>query len=240
MKKLESTFANMVLSLVIIAVVAAAALAGIYTVTKDTIDEQKAAKEQKAILSVLPNQGEGAVIEKPDTVRMEVSNGKKKEMIVYRAYKDSDFIGSAVNVSEQGFGGKFKIMVGFDAESVIVDYSVLEHQETPGLGDKMGKWFKTDKNRQSILKRKATGEFTVSKDGGDVDAITAATISSRGFLSAVNNAAEAFGVTRPALEKDRIEEPELENDSVPAILPEEPLVKDSVVNEQMVNEQMDK
>lgn len=225
MKKLESTFANMVFSLVIIAVVAAAALAGIYTVTKDTIDEQKAAKEQKAILSVLPNQGKGAVIR--DTCKID------KDLIVYVAYKDSDFIGSAVNVSEQGFGGKFKIMVGFDAEGVIVDYSVLEHQETPGLGDKMGKWFKTDKNRQSILKRKATGEFTVSKDGGDVDAITAATISSRGFLSAVNTATGAFEITRPALEKDRIEEPEMENDSVPAILPEEPSVNDSIVNEQM-------
>ena len=216
MKKLESTFANMALSLVIIAVVAAAALAGVFTLTKDTIDDQKKQKEQKAIFSVLPNQGAD----------------EEKDLIVYRAFTDAtmtNFVGSAVKISENGFGGKFKLMVGFDADGVIVDYSVLEHQETPGLGDKMGRWFKTDKNNQSIINRKAEGNFTVSKDGGDVDAITAATISSRGFLSAVNGAFEAFNLTKPAQEV-----PETVNDSVPALLPEEQLANDSI-NEQSVN-----
>lgn len=226
MKKLESTFANMALSLVIIAVVAAAALAGIFTLTKDTIDDQKKQKEQKAIFSVLPNQGADPFIAPADTI------DKEKDLIVYRAFTDAtmtNFVGSAVKISENGFGGKFKLMVGFDADGVIVDYSVLEHQETPGLGDKMGMWFKTDKNNQSIINRKAEGNFTVSKDGGDVDAITAATISSRGFLSAVNGAFEAFNLTKPAQEV-----PEMVNDSVPPFLPEENLANDSI-NEQSVN-----
>lgn len=197
MAKLESTFKNMAISLVTIAVVAGAALAGVYTLTKDKIDEQKAQKEQKAILEVLPNKGIGAIVAPADTI------DKAKDLIVYRAYSDSTFaenayIGAAVKTSANGFGGKFKIMVGFDADNRIVNYSVLEHQETPGLGDKMRFWFNdTNKAKSCILGRKA-GSLQVSK-GVDkaqveanpeiyVDAITAATISSRYFLGAVNEA----------------------------------------------------
>ena len=188
MAKLESTFKNMAISLVTIAVVAGAALAGVFTMTKDKIDEQKAEKVNKAILDVLPNKGVDAIVAPADTI------DKAKDLIVYRAYSDSTFseeayIGAAVKTSANGFGGKFKIMVGFDAENLIVNYSVLEHQETPGLGDKMRFWFNdTTKTKSCILGRKA-GALKVSKDqGGDVDAITAATISSRYFLGAVNDA----------------------------------------------------
>ena len=84
-------------------------------------------------------------------------------------------------------------MVGFDKEGNILDYAVLQQAETPGLGTKMVDWFKTDKGNQNI-KGKNPGEkqLSVSKDGGDIDAITAATISSRAFLGAVNKAYAAF------------------------------------------------
>ena len=84
-------------------------------------------------------------------------------------------------------------MVGFDNDSHITGYEVLEQAETPGLGTHIVEWFKNaDKPGQNILGRTATGAMTVSKDGGDVDAITAATISSRAFLEAVNKAYEAY------------------------------------------------
>ena len=74
--------------------------------------------------------------------------------------------------------------------------AVLQHAETPGLGAKMQEWFRADKNKQSVLGRNlADGELKVSKDGGDVDAITAATITSRAFLNAVNRAYSAFAGT---------------------------------------------
>ena len=94
-----------------------------------------------------------------------------------------------------GFGGTFRVMVGFDQEGNILGYEILEQQETPGLGSHMEHWFKNaDKPGQNIIGRKA-GALRVSKDGGDVDAITAATITSRAFLKAVNQAyAEQFGV----------------------------------------------
>ena len=160
MAKLESTFKNMVLSLVIISMVAAGALAGVYILTLKNIEAQKLAKQEAAKLAVL--------------------NGQE---------------GFAVETAVDGFGGQFRVMVGFDAEGNILGYEILEHQETPGLGSHMEHWFKNaDKPNQNIIGRKA-GHLTVSKDGGDVDAITAATISSRAFLKAVNQAyAEQFGV----------------------------------------------
>ena len=192
MAKLESTFKNMVISLVSIAVVAAAALAGVYTLTKDKIEQQKAEKDQSAILAVLPNNGVGAVIAPADTL------DAKKDLIVYRAYTDSTFadstfIGAAVKISANGFGGKFKMMIGFDKNNRIVNYTILEHQETPGLGDKMGKWFCNPAKEKSCVIGRQAGNLKVSKDaGGDVDAITAATISSRAFLEAVNGAYNAY------------------------------------------------
>ena len=180
MEKLQSSFKNMALSLTIIAMVAAAALAGVYLLTLENINAQKRAKQEAAKLAVL--------------------NGQE---------------GVAVETAVDGFGGTFRVMVGFDAEGNILGYEILEHQETPGLGSHMTHWFKNaDKHGQNIIGRKG-GSLTVSKDGGDVDAITAATISSRAFLKAVNQAyADQFGVEahtgasqlQPAEEEEVIEE----------------------------------
>ncbi len=184
MAKLESSFKNMVLSLVCISVVAAAALAGVYLLTQDAIEAQKAQKQEQAILAVLPEQGVGAEVAEAETVG---------DVVIYRATKDGQEIGAAVEVSEMGFGGAQKIMVGFDKEGKIIDYAILDQQETPGLGDHIKEWFKNeDKPGQNIRGRKA-GNLKVSKEaGGDVDAITAATISSKAFLRAINKAYNAY------------------------------------------------
>lgn len=181
MEKLESSFKNMVLSLVTICLVAGGVLAGVYSLTKATISAQKEQKLQAAILQVLP---EGCTISDA-----EIFEG----MTVYKGYINGQWVGTAVQTEEIGFGGTIKIMVGFDADSKVINYQVLEHQETPGLGDKMGTWFKTDKGNQNIIGQKADGAFQVSKDvKGGIDAITAATISSRAFLKAINKAYSAF------------------------------------------------
>ena len=181
MEKLESSFKNMILSLVTICLVAGGVLAGVYSLTQLTISAQKEQKLQAAILQVLP---EGCTISDA-----EIFEG----MTVYKGYINGQWVGTAVQTEEIGFGGTIKIMVGFDADSKVINYQVLEHQETPGLGDKMGTWFKTDKGNQNIIGKKADGAFQVSKDvKGGIDAITAATISSRAFLKAINKAYTAF------------------------------------------------
>jgi len=118
-------------------------------------------------------------------------SGDKLEF--YPAKKGNELVGTAVKTfTTNGFSGYIWIMVGFTPDGSINNYSVLEHKETPGLGTKMADWFKpTDpaKAKASIInKNPGTTNFTVSKDGGDIDAITAATISSRAFLDAVQTA----------------------------------------------------
>ena len=158
MAKLESTFKNMVLSLVIISMVAAGALAGVYMLTLGNIEAQKKAKQEAAKQAVLAGHEDGY----------------------------------AVETAVDGFGGTFRVMVGFDQEGNILGYEILEHQETPGLGSHMVHWFKNaDKPNQNIIGRKG-GNLQVSKDGGEIDAITAATISSRAFLKAINQAYAEF------------------------------------------------
>ena len=182
MKKLESTLKNMMLSLTCITIVAGAALAGVNMLTEATINAQKEAQKQAAISVVLP---EHARIAEAEQVG---------DFVIYRAYDANDqYAGAAVQAVTNGFGGKIKMMVGFDADNRIVNYAVLEQAETPGLGTHIVEWFKnTAKPGQNIIGRQADGKMTVSKDGGDVDAITAATISSRAFLSAVNAAYAAL------------------------------------------------
>lgn len=80
-------------------------------------------------------------------------------------------------------------MVGFNPDGTIANYSVLEHKETPGLGSKMDTWFTKNNKGDVVGKNPGTNGLKVSKDGGEVDAITAATISSRAFLDAINRAA---------------------------------------------------
>ena len=179
MAKLESTFKNMVLSLVIISMVAAGALAGVYTLTEATIAKQEAQKQQAAILAVLP---EGCSIAEPE---------QAEGMTIYKAYINNEWVATAVETSEVGFDGPQVIMVGLDAEGQVLDYVVLKQTETPGLGAHIDHWFKDAVGNRSIIGKKA-GALAVSKDGGEVDAITAATISSRAFLKAINKAYNAI------------------------------------------------
>lgn len=178
--KLESNFKNMVLVLTLISLIAAGVLGAVYTLTEAPIQQAKTAKQQQAIQQVLTPF---------DRLENEIVDG----LSVYRAYQNESFIGAAVEASANGFGGEIKIMVGFDPQGNIIDYAVLQQAETPGLGTKIVDWFKTDKNNQNIKgKNPANNNLTVGKDGGEVDAITAATISSRAFLQAVENAYNAY------------------------------------------------
>ena len=179
MEKLQSSLQNMVLSLVVICIVAAGALAGVYTLTQATIAAQEKAKQQAAILAVLP---EGCTVAEAEEV---------DGLVLHKAYRDTVWVATAVETSEVGFDGPQVIMVGILADGTVNDYVILKQTETPGLGAHIEHWFKNaDKPGQNILGRKA-GKLAVSKDGGDIDAITAATISSRAFLKAINKAYKA-------------------------------------------------
>ncbi len=184
----------MLLSLTLICVAAGGVLAGVNALTKAPVEASKKAKLENAIRNVVP-----AFDNSPAE---EVYYGKVSEtdsLKIYPAKKDGKLVGFAVESNTmKGFGGEIKVIVGLDPEGKVFNYAVLQHAETPGLGDKMDTWFKTNKNKQNIIGKKLNKEgLKVTKDGGDVDAITAATISSRAFLDAVNRAYAACSGLSP-------------------------------------------
>ena len=211
MAKLESSLKNMLLSLTAIALIAAGLMASLYSVTSEPIQKSKEQKSVEAIKAVLPAF---------DKIENDTANG----LNIYKAYKaDGQFIGAAVeSMSKNGFGGEIKVMVGFDAQGNITEYSVLEQKETPGLGTKMATWFrpqtekkkslletifhyevKTAEKQSSIIgKNPAVNKMTVSKDGGEIDAITASTISSRAFLESVRTAYNAYAAANNQKQTD--------------------------------------
>ena len=190
MEKLKSSLTNMVLVLVGVAVVIGAVLAWVNNITEQPIAE-KAQQTLAAGIKEVMNSTD-IKVEDPDTVKMEIQ-GKESVFTVHNVYTtDGAYLGSAVESTTMGFGGDLKVLVGFNAEGTILGYTILQASETPGLGAKADKWFQKDGKGNIIGKSLANGDLKVNKDGGDVDAITASTITSRAFLKAVNQAYSAY------------------------------------------------
>lgn len=187
MAKKESTLLQLILSLTLIAIVAAVALAAVYTVTKEPIEASQNSKKNDAIQLVLPD-FDGKV----EDVEMAAAEGEQP-VLLHMAYdKKGDLYGAAVETyTNIAYSGSFTIMVGFDAEGTITGTEVLLMNETPGLGDKIDK-SKSSFPEQFVGKNPGQSSIQVKNDGGDIDAITAATISSRAFCDAVNRAYTAF------------------------------------------------
>ncbi len=195
----------MLLVLTGVTAVSVALLAYVNELTKGPIAEANANTLNLALKEVLPDFTNNPVAES-DTIFSEKDGKKIVDFIIYPAKSDNRWIGSAVEAKTLGFGGEMKILVGFDAEGKVYNYSLLSHVETPGLGSKADKWFGaylpskneerveySNDNKRSILGLNP-GEkaLTVNKDGGQIDAITASTITTRAFLKAVNEAYQVY------------------------------------------------
>ncbi len=192
MKKLESSLLNMTLVLTLVAVVMGGILAFVNHLTEGPIQEQKEKALADGIKAVMVCND--LVVAEPVEVKQTV-DGKEHTFIIYNV-KDAQGkdLGAAVQSVTMGFGGDLKVLVGFDTEGSILGYTLLEHAETPGLGAKADQWFQKGQ-KGDIIGKSPAEPLTVSKDGGQVDAITASTITSRAFLKAVNNAYNAYKVT---------------------------------------------
>ena len=196
MKKLESTLLNMVLVLTSVAVIMGGILAFVNHLTEGPISDQRAKALADGIKTVMGV--DNLKVAKTDTVRQNDAKGKELTFVIYQTQdsKGKD-LGAAVESTTGGFGGDLKVLVGFDTEGQILGYTLLEHAETPGLGAKADKWFQKGE-KGDIIGKTPVEPLTVSKDGGQVDAITASTITSRAFLLAVNNAYNAYKATPAA------------------------------------------
>ena len=178
MKKLESTWYNMAIVLTVISVIAGGSLAYVNELTKEPIQQIKAQQLADGIKKVL----------NADELKVEAPQVMEDGVEMYKTDK-----GTAVKASDaNAFSGVLTVLVGFDVNGVITGYQVLETSETPGLGAKANEWFQTGGKGCIVGKNPAEKALTVKKDGGDVDAITASTITSRAFLRCVNKAYAAL------------------------------------------------
>ncbi len=178
MKKLESSLKNMTVVLTSISVIAGGLLAYVNEVTQGPIEQINAKNLSEGIKKAI---GEpSARLTKTDTL--------KSGDVVYTTDK-----GVAVASNDpNGFGGNLEVLVGFDNDGNVKGYTIQKSSETPGLGAKAKDWFQKGAKGNIIGKNPGTINFKVTKDGGEIDAITASTITSRAFLRAVNNAYQAF------------------------------------------------
>lgn len=186
----KSNLKNMVLVLLFICLGASAAVAVVYAITKEPIDMAAIAKVNDAIKQVVPSCNNEP---SKDTLSIIVANAANPSK-VYVAKQDGQIVGYAIPVTTtKGFGGAFSLMVGFTTDGSVYNTAVINHQETPGLGAKI-----TDSTQHFIKQWKGMNlvngsvKIAVKKDGGDIDAITASTISSRAFCDAMQQAADIF------------------------------------------------
>jgi electron transport complex protein RnfG len=190
-QKLESNLRNMILSLLFISVGMSAALGFVYTLTKGPIEVATKQKEISAVKEVLPP------FDNDPTLDVKNIEG----LSFYTGTKDGQIVGVAVKTfTEKAFSGRFDLMVGFKPDGSINNIVIVEQKETPGLGTKMKEpKFKDQFNG----KNPGSFKMKVKKDGGEVDAITAATITSRAFCDGVQKAydlfAKNFANTNPAV-----------------------------------------
>ena len=180
----------MVFTLFAVTLIASSALGVVFEFTKKAIEISNLKKQAKAIEAVLPS------FEKLGDSYKVMPSDEKDSLEFFPAYNaNNELVGTAVKTyTNKGFSGHIEIMTGFTPDGTITGYQVLQHQETPGLGSKMNEWFRnTNNDKQNVIgKNPGKDNFTVSKDGGNIDAITAATISSRAFLDAVQRAYNTY------------------------------------------------
>ena len=182
---MKSTLFNMVAVLFTVTLVASAGVGAVNMITADAIAEANALATTQAVQNVLPEF---------DNTEISEQTIDDMTIVVYTASKGADTVGYAVEtMSKNGFGGAIRLMVGFGADGKILNVNVLQQAETPGLGTKMA-----DEGNPLLasIQNKNSWEvdFKVKKDGGELDALTAATISSRAYYEAVARAYEAYKV----------------------------------------------
>lgn len=186
---MKSTLSNMVTVLFVITFVASAVVGIVYRITEGPIAEARAAAVVESLGRVLPPF---------ETTEVDTMTLAGVSVTVYTAFDGNGTVaGYAVeSASNNGFSGLVRLMVGFTSEGEVTNIDVLEQSETPGLGTRMveegNPLIESIRGRNPEQMQLVNGGIAVRKDGGDVDALTAATISSRAYCEAVNRAWTAY------------------------------------------------
>lgn len=186
MAAIKSSFLNLLVTLTVITLIAGLSLGYVFQWTKEPIAKAQMEKQLRAIQDVISGYDNNPVAEKYKVATPDGADSLE----FFPAKKNGERIGVAVKTkSSKGYSGHVWVMVGFAMNGDIQRIVVIEHKETPGLGSKMSSPKFLD---QFFGKNPAQMKLKVKKDGGDVDAITGATITSRAFSEAVQVAYETF------------------------------------------------
>lgn len=185
---MKSSLLNMTAVLFGITLIASAGVGVVNMITVEPIAEAEEAAKIEALNGVLPAF---------EATAAETLTIDEMPITVHTATRGSETVGYAVEtMSKKGFGGVINLMVGFTPEGGVINVNVLKQTETPGLGTKMADednaLLRSIKGQQLEQKKLVDGKLAVVKDGGDVDALTAATVSSRAYVDAINRAWMAF------------------------------------------------
>lgn len=173
-----------------VALLCTAISAGIFFLTKDKIDAVMAAQQRELLLQVIPqdyfnnNLLESAVIPQDKNLV-----GIQK---IYFAKKDGNVSAYAYETTApDGYSGDIRLLVGLDPKGEILGVRVIEHHETPGLGDKIelriSNWI-LNFTHQSINEHNLN-EWAVKKDGGKFDQFSGATITPRAVVNQTKHSA---------------------------------------------------
>jgi len=185
---MKSSLLNMTAVLFGITLIASAGVGVVNMITVEPIAEAEEAAKIEALNGVLPAF---------EATAAETLTIDEMPITVHTATRGGETVGYAVEtMSKKGFGGVINLMVGFTPEGGVINVNVLKQTETPGLGTKMADednaLLRSIKGQQLEQKKLVDGKLAVVKDGGDVDALTAATVSSRAYVDAINRAWMAF------------------------------------------------
>ena len=187
MQKIKSTFLNMTVIMTAVAIISAAAVTYVYQLTLPAVTENLKKAEVEAISDIFGDEFDNNPIAEKTAVPMKKGI---KELNIYPLRKQGMIYAIAVkSYTNKGFGGELEIMTGFYINGTMAGYKVLNHKETPGLGSKI---MENEFMSQFIGLKIEGGKLKLRKDGGQIDGITSATISSKALLDAVNNAKKAY------------------------------------------------
>ena len=199
MAKKESTFTNMVLTLMLVAAAASFTLATVYNLTEEPIQRAREAARQEAISMVLHD------FDTLKTKKFMPVTGSDSLEFNLAFDTEGELLGVAVaTYTGMGYSGRIRAMVGLNPDGTIIDVVHLEHAETPGLGDKIQK-DKSDWSDQFQGFDPNEKTLKVRQDNGDIDGITAATITARAYCDAIDRAFQTFMENRESIIKKEIE-----------------------------------
>jgi len=181
-----------VIILVLITTIAGFCLSLVYTVTQAKIEASKQAEISEALKNVAP-----FMTDSPEVHTFDYDNARavKTPVTIYDVVKNGNHLGAALKLTTpEGYAGDITFLMGVNAGGAITGFEILETRETPGLGAKA-----SDKDifwGQFVGKTLDSMDFRVKKDGGDVDAITASTITSRAITHALEEGLKIYNAYR--------------------------------------------